>query len=1541
MNFNNNWRFLRETEGPILNAGAPQFDDSSWRELNLPHDWSIELDFNPDSPATHEGGFLDGGIGWYRKTFTLPSSLKGERIFIQFDGVYMNSTTYVNGNIMGTYPFGYNGFEYDITDHIKFDEENVIAVKVDNTQPSSRWYSGSGIYRNVTLKHKHPIHVARHGTYVTTPNLAQTVAKGEAHVHIETKIENQSSENSRIQIKSTILNEQNSVITGVQSETKTVTPGVDVLFKDQVLINDPVLWDLDQPYRYKLVTEVIADGHVVDTYETPFGLRFFIFDANEGFSLNGKYMKLHGVCMHHDLGALGAATNARAVERQMQIMKEMGVNAIRVSHNPASPELLAACNRLGLLVIEESFDCWSLSKKQYDYGRFFNEWAEHDTKEMVHRGKNDPAIIMWSIGNEIYDTTSENGVKIAKNLVRWVKEIDKTRPTTIGEDKTRGDKVNITKLDPHIKEIFNTVDVVGFNYSENNYQGYHDMHPEWKLYGAETSSATRSRGVYTHPYDYNLGTKYEDLQQSSYDNDYVGWGRTAEDAWKADRDLKHIAGQFIWTGFDYIGEPTPYYDTFPSKSSYFGAVDTAGFPKDIFYYYQSQWTKEPMVHLLPHWNWQEGETVRVLAYTNMPEVELMLNGKSMGTKAYQAKTTSWGAPFYETEDGKTYLEWAVPFETGTLEAIAKDKNGNIIATDKVVTAGKPHRIQLTADRRVINANGKDLSFVTVEVVDQEGIPVPTADHDITFDLSGAGILAGVDNGDGASIERYKGRQRKLFNGKALAILQSEQHTGEIMLHASSTGLISDTLTVFTHHEERDHTEKIVGTETLQLVTEITTAPQLPETVTAFYSDGTVKSAKVKWDEVTSNHYSQVGKFTIEGQLDNSEVKAKAIMTVKDVVAIKPYSTVVKPGEKPMLPAEITVFYSDGTSDKNHVTWDLDFDEELANTGKFVTHGRVTDTDIKAMAFIRVDEDKQAHSTAGLNTILINENQVAHFDPKTKHYDITLPFGSPVPSIQTDTIDEATVVSLPPLTLPGVATLIVTSEDLQNKIEYTLNIRTEEPALISAELEINQATITEDDIVELNVSGQFEDGKTIEITDIAEIEYTYDQEKVTINQHQLAAYHRGNVSIQATVTYRGKTLTTSKVEIIILPNPVEKHLEQLEPVTVIINQGETPRLPEKVLAHYDSGLPREVKVTWNPIPSNSLQRVGAVIVNGEVVGTDLKAEAKVIVKGIVAVENINLGVLTNQTPTLPKTVRVFYSDGSEENEVVSWDKFAQEKIRHVGTFTINGILNTIDLSTTAHVRVTDQVGKAQNVGRAKNGYNYPKASASFTNNEPGTKDQIEAIHDDVISYEDEPYNRWTNWHADKKRVEDWVSITFGDYGPEAYFIDQIEIHWFEDERVSFPENLTIQYKSGDEWFNVQNVTTDVKVPQTKQANTYHFDMVKTTDIRLSMTAQNEKAIGITEVKVFSKWPVVHAEPHVTEILLDDQNIINQFEKVGENFVTTIEVSEPTELPSLKAQGENNTNIIIIPAQAAPSTARIIAKAEDGKKVIEYHLNFIVK
>ncbi|WP_318615686.1 glycoside hydrolase family 2 TIM barrel-domain containing protein [Sporosarcina sp. YIM B06819] len=1308
VDFNDGWRFQREVDGRIANVPALTFNDDTWRQVNVPHDWSVELDFNPNSPATHEAGYLDGGIGWYRKTFTLPSSMKGKRISIDFDGVYMDSTTYLNGQLIGKYPFGYNAFSYDITDKLYLDgRENVLVVKVNNTQPSSRWYSGSGIYRHVYLTVTDPIHVARYGTFVTTPALKQTYALGRADVTIKTSIHNESDALQDIKVKSTIYDAASMVVSTVWSEKRSVAEGAVIDFEEYAVIEAPQLWGIDNPYRYKLVTEVVVNEEVVDTYETLFGVRYFDFDADEGFSLNGQYMKLHGVCMHHDLGALGAATNARAVERQLQIMKDMGVNSIRVTHNPASPELLEAANALGLLVVEEAFDSWNQSKKTYDYSQFFSTWAEHDVKEMVNRGKNEPSIIMWSIGNEIYDTTSESGVTIAKDLVRWIKEIDTTRPTTIGEDKTRADKVNVTPLNEHIKDIFDAVDIVGLNYSENNYLGYHEQHPEWKIYGAETSSATRSRGVYTHPYTFNQSTQYPDLQQSSYDNDYVAWGRTAEDAWKYDRDLKHIAGQFIWTGFDYIGEPTPYYNVFPAKSSYFGAVDTAGFPKDIYYYYQSQWSKEPMLHILPHWNWTVGETVRVLAYTNAHTVDLLLNGQSIGERSYVVKSTAWGSSYKETAEGATYLEWAVPFEPGVLTAIGKDEHGQVIAEDKIITAGEPAGVRLTTDQQVIRADGKDVSFITVDIVDGEGHIVPTANHLVSFTIEGNGQLAGVDNGDAASVERYKANERQAFNGKALAIVQSSKQPGTITLKASALGLTGDTVHI-----------------------------------------------------VTTQGDSQM----------------------------------------------------------------------------------IADADC------------------------------------------------------------------------------------------------EESKLVAVELVSDRAEIVEDDIIELTIQGRLENNEWIDVLTNSPI-YEFDNPIIQIDNNKLYALEEGRVNITATISHKGALFTTPKWLVTIRKNPVKKSIERLEFVSLTVDEGQQPSLPTTIKAYYTVGMPRDVQVQWDDIDAEQVGKSNQFSIVGRIEGTDLTTIAEVTVRRAIAVEHITLAVLQNQLPQLPQEVTVYFSDETERKSAVKWDEVPMERLKEVGLFTVNGFVDSTHMTVNAQIRVTDEIGSEQNISRAKNGYDYPKVDASFTNKEASSNDKIEAIHDDLISYDEHPHNRWTNWQLEH-RPNDWVSVTFGDYEPVDYDVDNIELHWYADQHASYPASYKIQYKSGDHWIDVANLQSNPATTAIRQANMHSFDRVKTSAIRVDMTAQAGMAIAITELKIFSKWPKLKIEPAVTTIKIDDKNILADFVGGDGNYDYYVKLQSFKEIPVITAAGEDNASTTIIPAVTLPGTAKVLVKSEDGKKMAVYAIHFSV-
>lgn len=768
--FNAGWKFNR---GDVSGAEKTTFSDSAWKSLDVPHDWSIELAFSSSSPSGSNGGYLDGGIGWYRKTFTLDQADAGKRILIQFDGVYMNSQVWCNGTSLGTRPYGYSSFEYDLTPHVKLDgTSNVIAVKVNNNQPNSRWYSGSGIYRNVWLTKLDPVHIPNSGVYVTTPS----ISTASASVSVSTEVKNAGTTAAQITARTTITDASGASVATDDSSATSIAAGATATVAQSLTVPSPRLWSVASPTLYQVKVEIRNGGSTVDTYLAPLGFRTVSFSATTGFSLNGRGMKLQGVNQHHDLGALGAAVSYRAIERQVEILKRMGVNAIRTSHNPPAPEFLDVANRLGVLVLDEAFDTWTQTKTANDYGKYFNEWAQRDIQDMVRRDRNHPSIIMWSIGNEVGGATTAT----AQKLKDWVLAMDKTRAITWASNKMGG---------PHVSEgddrnVARLLDVVGYNYAPyaGDYDADHSANPGWKLLGTEIAAAVRTRGVYHTPASKITKATSQsspDRQCSSYDNEAAGFGETAEKSYLYDQERAFVQGSFIWAGFDYLGEPTPY-SSWPSKSSYYGIIDTAGFPKDVYYFYQSRWTSEPMVHLLPHWNWSSGTTVTVYAYSNCDSVELFLNDASQGSKTLSGSALRG--------------EWNVSWSSGTLRADCK-KGGSVVATDTVRTAGAAARISLVADRTTVRADGKDMVFVTADVHDANGVLVPNGNPSIAWSVSGSGTLVGLDNGDPTDTTSHKGNSRKAFNGKALAMVRTTSTGGTITIRATASGLASEPITV--------------------------------------------------------------------------------------------------------------------------------------------------------------------------------------------------------------------------------------------------------------------------------------------------------------------------------------------------------------------------------------------------------------------------------------------------------------------------------------------------------------------------------------------------------------------------------------------------------------------------------------------------------------------------------------------------------------------------------------------------------------------------
>ena len=784
LNFNDAWRFFK---GESAGAESPAFDDSQWRELRLPHDWAIEGPFDPKINP-HTGSLPIAGTGWYRKSFTLPASAKDRYFSIEFDGAMANSTVWVNGHELGHRPYGYIGFAYDLTPYLKFGAQpNVIAVRLTPEERSSRWYPGAGIYRNVWLDVTGPVHVAHWGTYVTTPN----VTEDRATVNAKVELRNRGKNTAGVTLQTTVVDATGKAVARNGDAVTIPADGAQTVAVT-LTVNHPHRWDINDPYLYSLVSEVLdANKKVVDRYVTPIGIRSIAFDKAKGFLLNGRTVKLQGVCDHSDLGALGMAVNRRATERQLEILKGAGVNAIRTSHNPPSPELLDACDRMGIVVMDETFDMWRIPKVPNGYAKYFDEWSERDLRDMARRDRNHPSIIMWSIGNEIPEQGRPEGAQIAHRLTGFFHEEDPTRPTTSAFNNSDAAIRN---------ELASEVDVVGFNYKPTLYAKYRQEHPNWIIYGSETASCVSSRGVYHLPIE--KYEKHPSLQLSSYDIIAPPWAYCPDAEFDAQEKTPSLLGEFVWTGFDYIGEPTPFFNgrandpaDWPARSSYFGMVDLAGFPKDRYYLYQSVWTKKPMVHILPHWNWTAGQTIPVMAYTNADEVELFLNGKTLGRKKHFGEPVEIPVGPNISRDRKFLtkyrLEWQVPFQAGSLKAVAY-QNGKQVAVDEIRTVGAPAKVKLAADRSAIQSDGDDLSFVTVRVEDKDGNLCPMADNLVHFTVSGAGSIAAVDNGNAATVEPFQADHRKAFSGLALLIVRSKAQAGKIHVTATSEGLAQGT-----------------------------------------------------------------------------------------------------------------------------------------------------------------------------------------------------------------------------------------------------------------------------------------------------------------------------------------------------------------------------------------------------------------------------------------------------------------------------------------------------------------------------------------------------------------------------------------------------------------------------------------------------------------------------------------------------------------------------------------------------------------------------
>lgn len=775
---------------------SSDFDDSGWRQLNLPHDWAIEEPFNIDYMGS-TGKLPYWGIRWYRKTFELTESDAGKQIYLDIDGAMSYASVWCNGQYVGGWPYGYASFRLDLTPYIKVGQKNVLAIRLDNPDDASRWYPGSGIYRNVWLLKTSPVHVEQWGTFVRNVQLNQEKAIMEMGVNVE----NHAGKDVQVEVQTGIyLQDENGHPMGdkvAQYITKSMAIKKDswASARFQFEVDAPKLWSIDTPNCYVAVSRIFKDGQEVDCYETPFGIRTIEFTHGQGFMLNGRKVAIKGVCMHHDLGALGAAFNEVAAERQLRIMKEMGANAIRTSHNPPAPELVALCDRMGLMMQLELADTWQKGKRKNDYNLLFDDWSEADMRSLVRHYRNHPSVIMWSIGNEVPDQMTDQGIIIARNLTAYCHDEDPTRPTSLG----------CNKRDAIFRDIVNQVDIFGLNYFHKTYPLFKEYNPTRRYHASETSSATSSRGEYFFPVTPHVDDSRSGFQLSSYDMTTIGWGCAPEVQFKMNEEYPFMSGEFVWTGFDYLGEPTPYNKDLtnllnfsdpaelekarkeleelgkiktPSRSSYFGIVDLCGFPKDRYYNYKSYWCPDvPTVHILPHWNWEEriGKITPVHIYTSGDAVELFLNGKPLGRR--------------EKIHSYDRLTWDdVRYEPGVLKAIAY-KNGQKWAEEVVETTGKPAALQVTPEKTVLKNDGTDLSFIRVAIVDSKGRAVPRSKNHLKFSVSGPAEIVATDNGDATSLLPFQLSERDAYNGLALVILRGKyMEQGKVILTVESKGL---------------------------------------------------------------------------------------------------------------------------------------------------------------------------------------------------------------------------------------------------------------------------------------------------------------------------------------------------------------------------------------------------------------------------------------------------------------------------------------------------------------------------------------------------------------------------------------------------------------------------------------------------------------------------------------------------------------------------------------------------------------------------------
>ena len=801
------WRFTRSDHPSFKEVSCV---DTDWQLVTVPHDWAIYGPFSAQNDkqevaiaqdgqtealehAGRTGGLPFVGVGWYRTVFEVPEFTEGKRATILFDGAMSHARVYLNGQEVGYWPYGYNSFYFDITRYLHAGQPNTLAVRLENLPESSRWYPGAGLYRNVHLIVTEAAHIPVWGTYVTTPEVSREAAKVSFRTQVALP---KGAEKAKYTLKTRLLNPNGQQLIELSESLAGKADEV----AQECTVHKPTLWSPDLPALYKAESRLYEGDKLRDTYTTTFGIRSIEVIPDKGFFLNGERTVFKGVCNHHDLGPLGAAVNSAAIRHQISMLKDMGCNAIRTSHNMPAPELVQACDEMGIMLMAESFDEWNKPKCANGYNLLFDEWAERDLVNLVRHYRNNPSVVFWCIGNEVPNQSDKEGYLIAKRLQDICHREDPTRPVTQGMDNP----------DAVVANGFAAVmDVAGFNYRPHLYVRNYLVLPQKLILGSETASTVSSRGVYKFPVERKAMAVYDDHQSSGYDVEHCSWSNLPEDDFMQHEDLPYCIGEFVWTGFDYLGEPTPYYTNWPSHSSLFGIIDLASIPKDRYYLYRSHWNKEEKtLHILPHWTWpdRKGKVTPIFVYTSYPSAELFINGKSQGKRTKELGVTLEGsdsrAAQQSFERQKRYrLMWMdTKYEPGTVKVVAYDEQGNVAETKEIRTAGKPHHIELKADRTHLTADGKDLAYINVRIVDKNGNLCPDETREVRFRVTGAGSYRAAANGNPISLESFQLNKMKLFSGQLTAIVQTAEEAGAIIFEAQADGVKSALLQLNSQEE---------------------------------------------------------------------------------------------------------------------------------------------------------------------------------------------------------------------------------------------------------------------------------------------------------------------------------------------------------------------------------------------------------------------------------------------------------------------------------------------------------------------------------------------------------------------------------------------------------------------------------------------------------------------------------------------------------------------------------------------------------------------